>query len=110
MPGEENKDHPIPEKERPEDKKTIKHKLSDRLAFNRTKLANERTLLAYIRTAIGSCGAGIALLKLLEYPDAKYIGVTLIAAAPVILIVGVLRFIRMNKKVEDYKKEADDEN
>ena len=111
MSEEKNKKQELSPLENESGRAPVKHKLSDRLAFNRTKLANERTMLAYIRTAIGSGGAGMALFKLIEIPDAKYIGIALVAAAPVILVIGILRFIRMNKKVDGYKKiDEDDED
>jgi putative membrane protein len=38
--------------------------LADHLALDRTRLANERTLLAYIRTAFMLVVAGVTALKL----------------------------------------------
>ena len=42
--------------------------LRDHLALDRTVLANERTLLAYLRIFIGSFSAGIAMVKLFDTP------------------------------------------
>ena len=38
-------------------------RISDYLAVDRTIMANERTLLAYIRTSVGLLIAGLALIR-----------------------------------------------
>ena len=43
--------------------------LRDHLAMEHTTLANQRTLLAYIRTAVSFFGAGIALVKVIDIPS-----------------------------------------
>lgn len=45
--------------------------LRDWLALDRTKLANERTALAYVRTFIGMEGAALALIKLFDVPGMR---------------------------------------
>jgi putative membrane protein len=48
--------------------------LRDYLAADRTKMANERTLLAYLRTMIGFAASGVALIKILDEPWAVVAG------------------------------------
>ena len=55
--------------------------LTDKLALDRTRLANQRTFLAFIRTSIMSFASGITLLKLL--PGGKFIT----AAGSILLIL-----------------------
>lgn len=83
-------------------KKTIYHEnpmiVRDYLALERTRLANTRTLLAYSRTAIGSFGAGAGIVKLLEYPEVTPVGYVLMVIAPIIMVIGVVHFIRVARK------------
>ena len=46
----------------------------DALNFGRTALANERTLLAFIRTSISLLATGIGFIKLFEYQFLIIIG------------------------------------
>ena len=64
---------------------------SDRLALQRTRLANERTLFTYVRTSLALVGFGLALLQL--HPERGWrLGYTALAVASVVLAVGLLRF------------------
>ena len=65
--------------------------LSDQLALQRTRLANERTLLTYVRTSLALVGFGLALLQL--HPErGERLGYSALAAAAVVLAVGLARF------------------
>ncbi len=77
--------------------KEILRNLSDQhpgeiLAIGRTVLANERTFLAFFRTALGLAAAGGGMLHLLEHPVFEGIGVGFIVAAVVCLAVGAVRY------------------
>jgi uncharacterized membrane protein YidH (DUF202 family) len=61
----------------------------DRLALNRTHMANERTFLAYVRTAFSLILIGIALVRFFEDPFFVYLGLLSLVGATAILIVGV---------------------
>ena len=80
--------------------------LRDHLAAERTVLANERTLLSYIRTFIGMLAAGIGLIKVFElglfYRGAGY---AMIAAAPVFLIIGIIRYVKLNRIIKSISME-----
>ena len=47
--------------------RALKESPGDTLNFGRTALANERTLLAFIRTSISLLATGIGFIKLFEY-------------------------------------------
>jgi putative membrane protein len=74
--------------------------LRDYLALDRTILANERTLLSYLRTFIGTFSAGIALVKLFDTVFTNITGLIFAAASPVFIVIGVIRFIQISKKLK----------
>ena len=73
-----------------------KHKeplqLRDYLAIDRTLLANERSLLAYVRTAITLFIAGISLIKFFDSFLVKVLGEVFVAATILLFIQGVRRY------------------
>ncbi|MFQ3238071.1 MAG: putative membrane protein [Olleya marilimosa] len=76
----------------------------DWLAIERTKLANERTFLAYFRTFLVILGTGITILKLDLLADLKTYGIILIAIAPIILIIGIVRLIIVKSTIKKHYK------
>ena len=72
----------------------------DWLAIERTKLANDRTFLAYFRTFIVILGTGITILKLEMFSDLKSFGLILIIIAPILLIIGVFRLLRVKRTIK----------
>ncbi len=74
--------------------------LTDWLAVERTKLASERTFLAYFRSALVLLGSGVTVLKVEyfnEFVDYSWLP---IAASPIVFIVGLIRFTRINKRIK----------
>lgn len=72
----------------------------DYLALVRTDLANERTLLAYGRTALMVSATGVTLLKF--YPDSLTIRILswpLIALGLLIALFGIIRFARLQSRL-----------
>jgi putative membrane protein len=72
----------------------------DVLALMRTDLANERTLLAYGRTALMVCASGLTLIKF--FPDmmlARGVGWGLTIISAVIGIIGMIRFKKLRKQM-----------
>jgi putative membrane protein len=75
--------------------------LRDRLAIDRTHLANERTLLAYARTAFMLVIAGATAIKAL--PDDRLIvatGWALLACGLVVALFGAWRFRTIRLRVQ----------
>lgn len=73
--------------------------VTDVLALDRTRLANERTLLAYLRTALGFSAAGATLWRL--FPDElldRAFGACLVVVGVTLLVVGVLRFVAEHRR------------
>jgi putative membrane protein len=85
-------------------KKKQKAQLSrtDALAIERTRLANERTFLAYFRTFIVFLSSGFAILKMEVLQEIRDIGYFLTFLAPLLLIVGVVRFFYVKRQVRKY--------
>jgi len=86
-----------------------KHELlitCDYLALERTRLANERTFLAYFRTAIIFMASGFSILQLETLEDIRWIGFFLLVLSPLVLVIGVLRMLRVNKKINKSAKEG----
>lgn len=69
--------------------------LADHLALDRTVLANERTLLSYVRTALGLLGAGAGAAHFIDDPWLVAGGWALALASPVVLGAGVIRYRRV---------------
>jgi len=80
--------------------------LSDRLAISRTDLANERTLLAYVRTALALAAGGVGLVQIFTSPMVVALGWALIPASVLVLVVGVVRFQRARRALRDVERAA----
>ena len=65
----------------------------------RFTLANERTFLAYERTAIGLVAASVAVLQIFEGWDHVLLGVALLVAGAVAALGGYLRFRRVDAAI-----------
>ena len=78
---------------------------NNHFAWVRTRLAVERTLMAYMRTAVSLIGFGFAIVQFFErfhnmpgaaparYPDAAwYLGLTLIFCGVVAMVISVWEF------------------
>ncbi|MBD3234958.1 MAG: DUF202 domain-containing protein [candidate division Zixibacteria bacterium] len=73
--------------------------LLDNLAANRTILANERTYLSYMRTALTMFIAGLTFIKFFEGGLVKTIGWIFLPVAAATIIVGFIRYKRMKCKI-----------
>jgi putative membrane protein len=74
--------------------------LGDRLAIQRARLANERTLLAYVRTRLALAAGGVAVLEFLDtHPTLSVIAWILVASGVVTLAVGARRFYAARKSL-----------
>ncbi|QDT12862.1 DUF202 domain-containing protein [Planctomycetes bacterium K23_9] len=72
------------------------------LALVRTALANERTLLAYGRTALMVSGTGVSLFKFFdETLMIQFAGGGLFALGLAVGLIGLLRFMRLHKRLHD---------
>ncbi len=81
--------------------------LRDYLAIERTRLANERTLLSYIRSSLYLLLGAIAFFQLKEFANFKYVALTALVFSITFFIIGVYRFILLKKSLKRvyYKSE-----
>lgn len=81
--------------------------LRDYLALERTRMANERTLFAYIRTSLYLLLAGIALWQLQGFENIIWLGFFLLALSLILLIVGIYKFYRLKNQLKKYYAATD---
>ena len=74
--------------------------IRDRLARQRTELANERTLLSYIRTAMGFFIVGVPAVWWLELPGVQALGVVSLVVGVAFLGVGAWRFFTIKAWID----------
>jgi putative membrane protein len=87
-------------------------KLSDQLAIDRTRLASERTLMAWIRTALSMIGFGFTIYKFLQaiqqqstvpvlYPEApRNVGLALVGIGTFAVVVALIQHWKYMKKLQ----------
>jgi len=73
--------------------------LRDYLALDRTILATERTYLSYCRTAVGLLASGLAMAEFLSYPFLGMMGRVIVISAPIVFLVGLVKYIARKKKL-----------
>ncbi|MCW5900605.1 MAG: DUF202 domain-containing protein [Flavobacteriales bacterium] len=76
--------------------------LRDHLALERTRLANERTFMAYVRSALYLLIGGLALLQLQGHGDLQWVGITAIVLAVAFALVGLTRFLKLKRQLASY--------
>ncbi|NRR91427.1 DUF202 domain-containing protein [Winogradskyella undariae] len=86
--------------------------LRDYLAIERTRLANERTLLSYVRSSLYLLLGAIALFELKEFSNFQYLALTAIIFSILFFIIGIYRFTLLKKSLKRvyYKSEEKDPN
>jgi putative membrane protein len=80
--------------------------LADRFALAQTELAAERTLLAYVRTALTLAAAGVGIVKLAVEPALAALGWSFVAFAVLVAGIGVARYRLSRRVVEAIAREA----
>ncbi len=76
--------------------------LRDRLALVRTKLANERTLFAYIRTSLYLLTAGIGILEIKSISHLKILAYLCLFFSVILFFKGLLKFRKLEKRLNSY--------
>lgn len=84
--------------------------LRDFLALERTTLANERTLFAYLRAGIYMVIAGFAFLELKDFIDLVWLSYILFIISLFLFIFGFMRFFIMKSKLDVYYNDMEEEN
>ncbi|MGB3607809.1 MAG: DUF202 domain-containing protein [Psychroserpens sp.] len=74
--------------------------LRDYLAIERTRLANERTLLSYIRSSLYLLLGSIGLYQLKEFANFKYLALLALVFSAIFFIIGVYRFTLLKRSLK----------
>lgn len=74
------------------------------LALERTKLANERTLLSYIRSSLYLLLGGLALLQLEDLNRIHWLGYVALFVCIVFLGVGIVRYIVLYRRLYKWNR------
>ncbi len=79
--------------------------LRDHLAMERTKLANERTLLSYLRSSLYLLlgGVGLVSIKNTMFEDIKVIGYVTVVFSIIFLAIGIVRYIQLKRHLRNFK-------
>ena len=75
--------------------------LRDRLAVDRTVLANERTMLGYVRTAMAFLAMGASFLHFLPGIYPKIAGSVFMAVSLPLLVVGAVRYLQVRRDLDN---------
>ena len=73
--------------------------LRERLAIQRTILANQSTFLSFLRTSMYFLVAGISVDELLSTPSAYIIEYAFLMISGLVLIVGVVNYFVQKKRI-----------
>ncbi len=74
--------------------------LRDYLAIDRTRMANKRTFLAYVRTSLMLMGSGVSVIKLFSTDTfSLVIGISLSISSLIIAIVGLKEYMDMKTRL-----------
>ena len=82
--------------------------LRERLALQRTVLANQSTFLAFLRTSMYFLVAGLSLKNLLQIENSTAIEYSLFAIAGIVFTVGIVNFLKYRKSIVKNKKHIGD--
>ena len=67
------------------------------MALVRTKLANERTFLAYFRTFTVLLSSGLAIIKIDVLQELMGLGYFFLIASLLIILIGIIRFFYVKR-------------
>lgn len=84
--------------------KPIPTNTNEILALERTKLANERTLLSYIRSSMYLLIGGIGLLQLDDFAQIHWLGYVALTVCVIFLAVGIVRYIILNRRLYNWHR------
>jgi putative membrane protein len=74
--------------------------LRDYLAIDRTKLANQRTLLTFLRTALYLLVSAVVVWRVELLQDLWYLGVGAVLLSIATVIIGIISYLRVKRRVD----------
>jgi putative membrane protein len=82
--------------------------LRERLALQRTILANQSTFLAFLRTSMYFLIAGLSLKNLLKIENSTAIEIGLFIVSFAIFVIGIVNYFKHKKSILENKKHIGD--
>ncbi len=82
--------------------------LRDYLAAHRTILANDRTGLGYIRTALTLFVAGVTFIKFFENKTLFIMGWIFVPVGTIILLIGIWKYHKVRKMIHSIKNHEEE--
>jgi len=79
--------------------------LRDFLALERTTLANERTLFAYIRTSLYLILGGIGFIQLKSFESIQWLGYLSFGISFLMIVYGLIRYFKLKRKLQKFYHE-----
>src|SRR5690606_29084771 len=74
------------------------------LALERTQLANERTLLSYIRSSLYLFIGGIGVLQLEDLGSIHWLGYFAILICIIFLTIGIIRYVVLSRRLHKWNR------
>lgn len=76
--------------------------LQELLSLERTKLANERTFLSYLRTSMALLGGGLTIIRMDMFEKVYDIGWACLILSPFITAFAIFRFLNNKRKLRKF--------
>ena len=80
--------------------------LRDELAIDRTLLANEQTLLAYLRSAVALFIAGVSIIHFSRQPWFLAVGIACLPGGIMTGLMGIWRYRKMHKAISFVREKS----
>lgn len=78
--------------------------LRERLAIQRTIMANQSTFLSFLRTSMYFAVAGVSLDQLVKLPGGHIIEYIFLVISAVVLVVGVINYVIQKRKIVESER------
>jgi putative membrane protein len=82
--------------------------LRERLAIQRTILANQSTFLSFLRTSMYFLIAGLSLKNVLKIENSITIEIVLFSFSGIILLIGIVNYFKHKKSILENEKHIGD--
>jgi putative membrane protein len=82
--------------------------LRERLAIQRTILANQSTFLSFLRTSMYFLIAGLSLKNVFKIENSITIEIVLFSFSVIILLIGILNYFKHKKSILENEKHIGD--
>ncbi len=82
--------------------------LRERLAIQRTKMANQTTLLSFVRTALYFLIAGLSIRSLLQLEHSVIFEISFFIVSFGLFVTGILNYLRQKKLIDESEKHVGD--